>query len=263
MTPVSLAREIAAALVDEIGIVLGAMIDSPAAVAPGAPPMGHQWVAEVGADGAVRGTVTMVFDHDGVVAATRAMTGAEGAVADDVLNDTLREVLQQAVSALALKPVARGAALSLVRVVRSESRPPEGQWTALAISIGALAEPLALSVWGELTDAAPAASQDPVESRPAAVPSPGVTMDERIAVLLDIDLPLVVRFGRTELPLRALARLGPGSVIDLGRPPDEPVEVLVGNRVVAKGEVVVVSGNYGIRILDVVSQRERASSMEV
>jgi flagellar motor switch protein FliN/FliY len=87
-------------------------------------------------------------------------------------------------------------------------------------------------------------------------------VDERIEVLLDIDLPLVVRFGRTELPLRHLMKLGPGSVIDLGRSPDDPVDVLVGNRVVARGEVVIVSGSYGVRILDVVSQRERVRSME-
>lgn len=84
----------------------------------------------------------------------------------------------------------------------------------------------------------------------------------RIDVILDIDLPVVVRFGHTELPLRTLTRLGPGSVIDLGRSPDDPVEVMVSDRVIARGEVVVVGGNYGIRILDVVSTTERMRSME-
>ena len=85
----------------------------------------------------------------------------------------------------------------------------------------------------------------------------------RLDVILDIELPLVVRFGRTEMPLKTLTRLGPGSVIDLGRSPEDPVEVLVSNRVVAHGEVVVVSGNYGIRILDVVSPAERIRTVEV
>jgi len=94
---------------------------------------------------------------------------------------------------------------------------------------------------------------------PAVVPdSPA----DRIDVILDIDLPLIVRFGRTELPLRTLARMGPGSLIDLGRSADDPVEVLVSNRVVARGEVVIVGGNYGVRILDVVSPKERIRSME-
>ena len=88
------------------------------------------------------------------------------------------------------------------------------------------------------------------------------TPESRIDVILDIDLPVVVRFGHTELPLRALTRLGPGSVIDLGRSPDDPVEVMVSDRVIARGEVVVVGGNYGIRILDVVSTTERMRSME-
>jgi len=62
--------------------------------------------------------------------------------------------------------------------------------------------------------------------------------------------------------LRALTRLSPGSVIDLGRSPDDPVELLVSDRVIAHGEVVIVGGNYGVRILDVVSQSERVRSME-
>lgn len=89
------------------------------------------------------------------------------------------------------------------------------------------------------------------------------TPESRIEVILDIDLPVVIRFGHTELPLRALTRLGPGSVIDLGRSPDDPVELMVSDRVIARGEVVVVGGNYGIRILDVVSPSERMQSMEV
>lgn len=97
------------------------------------------------------------------------------------------------------------------------------------------------------------------EEQPAAAEH---ASHERLDVLLDIDLPLVVRFGCTDMPLKALAGLGPGSIIDLGRAPDDPVELLVGNRVLAHGEVVVVSGSYGIRIVDVVSQRERLQGLE-
>ena len=91
----------------------------------------------------------------------------------------------------------------------------------------------------------------------AATPHPS-----RIEVILDIDLPVVVRFGRTEMPIRALSRLGPGSVLDLGRSPDDPIEILVSGKVVATGEVVVVAGNYGIRILDVVNPSERVPTVE-
>jgi flagellar motor switch protein FliN/FliY len=85
----------------------------------------------------------------------------------------------------------------------------------------------------------------------------------KIDVILDIDLPLMIRFGRTEMPLRALSALGPGSVIDLGRSPDDPVEVLVSNQIVARGEVVIVGGNYGVRITDVITTGARVRTMEV
>lgn len=266
-------REMFGAFADELAIVVGAMIDSAAAVAPGAPAMGRQWVVEVKAEGALTGTISVVLDHDGATAITSLMTGIEGSIPDEALLDTLREVVAQAAGALALKPVARGAKLSVGEVVSSEGRVPQGEWVAYAISAGKLPVALAVTVDGAFTAAVQATAAKPAPSpKPVAVTAPAAAkapetpekpLDDRIDVILDIDLPLVVRFGRTELPLRALTRLGPGSVIDLGRSPDDPVEVLVSNRVVAHGEVVIVGGSYGIRILDVVSQRERVRSMEV
>jgi flagellar motor switch protein FliN/FliY len=270
MTAASLNREMFAALIEELGIVVGAMIDSPTTVAPGAPAMGRQWVAQVKADGELTGTITVVLDHGGTTAITSLMTGIDGDMPDEALLDTLREVMAQAVSALALKPVARGAKLSVAEVVASEGKVPEGEWSAYAIAADKLPAALAVTAWGSLAVAQAAAPKAAPGPKAVASPSPApakpepaeTASDDRIDVILDIDLPLVVRFGRTELPLKALMRLGPGSVIDLGRSPDDPVEVLVSNRVVARGEVVIVSGSYGIRILDVVSQRERVRSME-
>ena len=67
----------------------------------------------------------MVLDHDGATAITSLMTGIEGDIPDEALLDTLREVLAQAVSALAMKPVARGAKLSVAEVVASEVACPK------------------------------------------------------------------------------------------------------------------------------------------
>ncbi len=63
------------------------------------------------------------------------------------------------------------------------------------------------------------------------------------------------------MTLDALTRIGPGSVIDLGRSPDDPVDILVNGRLVARGEVVVVAGNYGVRVHEVVSAADRLRSM--
>jgi len=80
--------------------------------------------------------------------------------------------------------------------------------------------------------------------------------DDRLGAVLGVELPLVVRFGRTVMPLRAIADLAPGAVIDMGRSPEEPVDVLVGDRLIARGEVVVVGGNYGVRITALASGTE-------
>ena len=91
-------------------------------------------------------------------------------------------------------------------------------------------------------------------SAPAAAPA-------NLGVILDIDLPLVVRFAQTTLTLQALSRLGPGSVLDLDRSPEDVVDVLVNGVTIARGEVVVTAGNYGVRITEVVNAVERIRVM--
>ncbi len=66
----------------------------------------------------------------------------------------------------------------------------------------------------------------------------------------------------TIMTMKALSSLGPGSIVDMGRSPDEPCEMLVSDKVIARGEVVIVGGNYGIRITDLVSPAERVRALE-
>ena len=76
-------------------------------------------------------------------------------------------------------------------------------------------------------------------------------------MLMEVDLDLSVSFGRTQMPLEDVLKLGSGSIVELNRSASDPVDVLVNNSVVARGEVVIVEGNYGIRITEVVSRQER------
>ena len=101
-----------------------------------------------------------------------------------------------------------------------------------------------------------------VISEPGRAPEPAAAQNSRLDAVLEVDLPLIVRFGRAVMPLRALADLGPGSVIDMGRSPDEAVELLVGERLVARGEVVIVAGNYGVRITELVAGHQEATELE-
>jgi flagellar motor switch protein FliN/FliY len=75
-------------------------------------------------------------------------------------------------------------------------------------------------------------------------------------LLMGVKLPIRVLLGRTELRLRDIAQLGSGAVVELDCSPDDPVEILVNDRVIAHGEVVVVSGNYGVRITRIASRAE-------
>jgi flagellar motor switch protein FliN/FliY len=84
---------------------------------------------------------------------------------------------------------------------------------------------------------------------------------QNLEMLLDVDLELSVSFGRTTLVLQEVLKLSSGSIVELNRSASDPVELLVNDSVVARGEVVVVDGNYGIRITEVVSPRERIRSL--
>jgi flagellar motor switch protein FliN/FliY len=79
--------------------------------------------------------------------------------------------------------------------------------------------------------------------------------------LLDVELDVIVRFGITTVPLRDVVRMGVGTMIELNRAVDEPVELLVNGRPLARGEVVVVDGYYGVRITEIGPASERAEAI--
>jgi flagellar motor switch protein FliN/FliY len=70
-------------------------------------------------------------------------------------------------------------------------------------------------------------------------------------LVLDVELKVILRFGQRQLPLREVLRLTSGSVVELDRQVDEPVELVLDGRVIARGEAVVVDGNYGMRVHEV------------
>ena len=82
-----------------------------------------------------------------------------------------------------------------------------------------------------------------------------------LAVLMDVQLPVSIRFGETEMVLEEIVKLGVGSVIELNSGVDQPVELVVNGRILARGEVVTVDGFYGIRITEITSAGERFKSI--
>lgn len=82
-----------------------------------------------------------------------------------------------------------------------------------------------------------------------------------LAALLDVQLPVSIRFGETEMLLEDVIKLGIGSVIELNSAVDDPVELVVNGRCFARGEVVTVDGFYGVRISEITSVGERIKSV--
>ena len=92
-------------------------------------------------------------------------------------------------------------------------------------------------------------------------PEPVANALSNLPLLMDVQLPVSIRFGETEMILEEVIKLGVGSVIELNSAVDEPVELVVNGSVLARGEVVTVDSYYGIRITEITSVGERLKSL--
>ena len=97
----------------------------------------------------------------------------------------------------------------------------------------------------------------------AELPPVRAPIDERaeIDLLLDVPLQITVELGQARRTIRELLELGQGSILHLTRHAGEPVDVLVNGQHIARGEVVVIDENFGIRVTEVVSPAERLRTM--
>jgi flagellar motor switch protein FliN/FliY len=85
--------------------------------------------------------------------------------------------------------------------------------------------------------------------------------DPKLELLMDVELDVTLRFGERQMVLRDILDLSAGSVVELNQYVQDPVELLVGKKVIARGEVVVVDGNYGLRVMEIISPMERIESL--
>lgn len=96
---------------------------------------------------------------------------------------------------------------------------------------------------------------------PAAKPDTGKDLAPGANLLVDVELEATLRFGCREMPLGDVLDLGPGDVVELDRQVNDPVDLIVGDKVVARGEVVLVNGNFGLRVTEVAEPRKRLESI--
>mgnify|MGYP001571756867 CR=1 FL=1 len=90
----------------------------------------------------------------------------------------------------------------------------------------------------------------------------GVKRERNLDLILDIPLRVTVELGRTKMVVSDLLNLGQGSVIELSKLAGEPMEVLVNDKLVARGEAVVVNEKFGVRLTDIISPAERVEQLK-
>ena len=107
----------------------------------------------------------------------------------------------------------------------------------------------------------------PVDTLPAAI-APGYSArigellrEGNLDLLMDVELPVMLRFGTRQATLREVLDLATGAVLELDREVQEPVDLVLNGKLIARGEVVVVDGNYGLRVTEVASPQQRVGSL--
>jgi flagellar motor switch protein FliN/FliY len=81
-------------------------------------------------------------------------------------------------------------------------------------------------------------------------------------LLLDISLALTVELGRTRMMIRDILHLAPGSILELDKLAGEPVDILINDKTIARGEVVVIDDKFGVRLSSIVTPGERLMNLQ-
>jgi flagellar motor switch protein FliN len=218
-------------------------------------PDAHIWVAAVG------GTWQEVGNR------VLRSAGVDDATPEDI-RSTYLEIVNQSLSGVASAISLR--ARKEVSCLDGRSAPPpalsHASVYAFEITLGEQPFPLLAVFPASVANlsaetAEPVSKAAPEERAPVARPAAKSGSSGSIDLLLDVELPVIVSFGRAQLMLKDVIKLTTGSIVELNRALSEPVEVIVNNCVIARGEVVVVEGNYGIRIKQVISRQERLRTL--
>jgi flagellar motor switch protein FliN/FliY len=184
------------------------------------------------------------------------------------LEGTFLEVLQQSLS-----PLAQALGKMLGREVnagqwqKSSSAEELSEWVGVVLelqgeSIGELWISASTELLGTLSLEPVEEKEEPRQASPDTAIRQGVGRSSKtLDLLLEVELPVGVSFGRTQMRLKDAVKLSTGSIVELNRTITEPVEIIVNNCVIARGEVVVVEGNYGVRIKEIISREERLRTL--
>jgi flagellar motor switch protein FliN/FliY len=258
-----LIEELAASLAKAFEAMVGARPEANAEA--GSPPARGALLRRQKFQG-LAGAVWIAASETDWVAAGNEVLRAAGIEDGDqaTLKSTYLETVGQALSSLASSITGRvGSEVTCGPAEDSLSPPAELSWSLLRLSFPSIKVLLELAFEPALLDqmggqlSTKDGAADPQKEMAEAPEPASKTFD----LLLDVELPVSVSFGRAQVALKDLIKLTTGSIVELNRSITEPVEVIVNNCVIARGEVVVVEGNFGVRIQQVVSRQERLRTL--
>lgn len=204
------------------------------------------FAATIGGD--LKGRLAVTVD----AAALDAPSLGEGRDQKSAWSELLREVADAAAGELLART---GTRCSVVKFEPAES---ESQATR-AFQVRFADRAWTILVRDQIDKAAAAADPEPASPPVRETPLPAVSPG--IELLLDVELEATLRFGCREMPLGEILELGPGDVVQLDRHVSAPVDLVVGDKIVARGDVVLVNGNFGLRVTEVAAPRKRLESI--
>lgn len=243
--------------------VLGQIASAPFAVeypptAPAEAPPAQEsdlWVT-VTAAGALRGEMSLRIPRTSVLGAAQLFLGEAQDAASEFKPDyqeAAEELLRQIAGhvATALKPGWGEVQLRMESGAPPSWSPGASGWLA---SASGTVFPLRLE-WqlSAALHAALVAAAHPPESKPVESQGEDAVGQGNLDLLMDVELEVTLRFGERSMLLRDILELGEGSVVELDRQVEEPVDLLLDGKLIARGEVVVVDGNYGLRIQEMLT----------
>jgi flagellar motor switch protein FliN/FliY len=216
------------------------------------------------AAGALRGEMSLRIPRASALGVAQLFLGEpQDAAAEfkpdyqEAIEELLRQVAGQA--ATALKPRWGEVQLRLESAVKPSWSPAASGWLASAAGAACRLEmqwQLSAALHAALAAASQAAQdedknnekQKEKENEKPKSETGGEAGEGNLGLLMDVELVVSLRFGERTMLLRDILELGEGSVVELDRRVEEPVDLLLDGKMIARGEVVVVDGNYGLRV---------------
>ena len=239
------------------------------------PPEGFGWIESLtiaeGASVAVRLPAELSRSAGIRILQAAGLASEDSASARDAFMEVVRQSLAQFASKVGQRA---GTEVTLKDGREVSDAPASFHWREVSLSLGGALPPCAIGISPELaaalaedagSTAAPHSGGEIAANGNQRSAERGEAQGSRnsktLDLLLEVELPIGVSFGRTQMRVKDAMKLTTGSIVELNRSVTEPVEVIVNNCVIARGEVVVVEGNYGVRILEIISREERLRTL--